>query len=88
MNKKVQKGEYGYRSALRKEQVTRWPLVRRRSYCSLLPRMLTDNQAAKNILTVMAILSVLPTANVASPMLAAWKWKTPSEDFHQGSGSL
>ncbi len=44
-------------------------------------RQLTASQATKNILTVMAILSVLPTANVASPLLAAWKYKTPSESF-------
>ncbi len=44
-------------------------------------RQLTGSQATKNILTVMAILSVLPTANVASPLLAAWKYKTPSKEF-------
>ena len=48
----------------------------------LLARNLTDNVAAKNILTVMAILSVLPTANVASPLLASWRYRTPSEEFH------
>ncbi len=45
-------------------------------------RYVTDNQAAKNILTVMAILSVLPMANVASPLLAAWKYRTPPEEFY------
>lgn len=83
MNKKVQKGEYGYRSALRKEQIIKVAIGAAAILLQLAARMLTDNQAAKNILTVMAILSVLPTANVASPMLAAWKWKTPSEDFHR-----
>ena len=73
MNKKVQKGEYGYRSALRKEQIIKVAIGAAAILLQLAARMLTDNQAAKNILTVMAILSVLPTANVASPMLAAWK---------------
>ena len=49
----------------------------------LFARSFTDNQAAKNILTVMAILTVLPMANMASPLIASWKYRTPSEAFHQ-----
>ena len=83
MNHKIQKGQYGYRSALRKGQIIKVAIGAAAILIQLAARALTDNQAAKNILTVMAILSVLPTANVASPMLAAWKWKTPSEEFHK-----
>lgn len=60
MNKKVQKGEYGYRSALRKGQIIKVVIGAAAILLQLAARMLTDNQAAKNILTVMAILSVLP----------------------------
>ena len=45
-------------------------------------RALTDQEAAKNILTVMAILSVLPTANLAAPLLASWKYRTPPQAFY------
>ncbi len=83
MNHKIQKGQYGYRSYLRKSQIIKVAIGAAAILLQLAARALTGNQAAKNILTVMAILSVLPTANVASPMLAAWKWKTPSEDFHR-----
>lgn len=49
----------------------------------LLARNFTDSQAARNVLTVMAILSVLPTANVASPFLASVRYKTPAEEFYR-----
>ena len=52
MNKKVQKGEYGYRSALRKEQIIKVAIGAAAILLQLAARMLTDNQAAKNILTV------------------------------------
>ena len=48
----------------------------------LAARNLTDNQAAKNILTVMAILTVLPVANVASPFLASFRYRTPGKEFY------
>ena len=37
----------------------------------------------KNILTVMAILSALPTANVAAPLLASIKYRTPNRSFYE-----
>ena len=49
----------------------------------LLARNFTDNQAAKNILTVMAVLTVLPVANVASPFLASFRFRTPKKEFYQ-----
>lgn len=83
MSGKIQKGQYGYRTRLRKGQLVKVAIGAAAILIQLAARTWTDNQAVKNILTVMAILSVLPTANVASPMLAAWKWKTPSEEFHK-----
>lgn len=49
----------------------------------LLARYLTDNQGMKNILTVMAVLTVLPMANIAAPLLASWKYRTPPRAFYE-----
>lgn len=76
------KGEYGYRTHHRKIQLGEVMFGLAMILIQLGARQLTDSQSTKNILTVMAILSVLPTANVASPLLAAWKYKTPPESFY------
>lgn len=77
------KGEYGYRRNHRKMQVCMVAFGGAMILLQLAARNFTDSQAAKNILTVMAILSVLPTANIASPMLAAWRIKTPAGEFYE-----
>lgn len=83
MKNKKTKGQYGYREYHKKIQVYKILFGAFMIVAQLLARELTDNQSAKNILTVMAILSVLPTANVASPLLASWKYKTPPIDFYR-----
>ena len=35
------------------------------------------------ILTVMAIVTVLPAANLASPLIAIFKYHTPEQAFHE-----
>ena len=77
------KGEYGYRTYRRNVQLGEVAFGAAMILVQLAAREFTSTQAVKNVLTVMAILSVLPTANVAAPMLAAWRWKTPPETFHR-----
>lgn len=83
MKNKKEKGQYGYRTYHKKIQLLKVAFGAVMILVQLGARNLTDNDAAKNVLTIMAILSVLPTANVASPLLAAWKYRTPSLDFYQ-----
>lgn len=78
-----QKGEYGYRNYRKAVQLAEVLFGAAAIIIQLLARNFTDNQAAKNVLTLMAILSVLPTANVASPLLAAFRYRTPGEEFHR-----
>lgn len=80
---KINKGEYGYRKQHKKIQMMITGLLIAAIIIQLVARFFTDNKATKNILTVMAILTVLPMANVASPLLASWKYKTPSAEFHK-----
>ena len=78
-----QKGEYGYRNYRKAVQFGEVLFGAAAIIIQLLARNFTDSQAARNVLTLMAILSVLPTANVASPFLASLRYRTPGEDFHR-----
>ncbi|MFR5602185.1 MAG: hypothetical protein ACLTKI_07530 [Lachnospiraceae bacterium] len=82
-NNRPQKGEYGYRDSHRKIQLAKVAFGGAMILLQLAARGLTGDQAVKNILTVMAILSVLPTANVASPLIASWKYRTPGRAFYE-----
>ena len=77
------KGQYGYRDGNRKMRLILVLVLLAAILLQLLARYLTDNQAARNILTVMAILTVLPMANMASPLIASWKYRTAPAAFHK-----
>lgn len=81
--KKIPKGCRGYRAYRRKIQLLEIGIGAAMIIAQLLARNFTDNQAAKNILTVMAVLMVLPVANVASPFLAAIRCRLPEETFYE-----
>lgn len=83
MRSKKAKGEYGYRSYFKKIKMLQVAFGLLMILVQLAARNFTDNESAKNILTVMAVLSALPTANVASPLLASWKYKTTEERLYQ-----
>lgn len=79
---KINKGQYGYRDKNRQMRLIITGVLILAILAQLLVRYLTNSQAAKNILTVMAILTVLPMANMASPLLASWKYRTPPKEFY------
>ena len=70
---KIRKGQYGYRDQHKKSRALLTGLFAVAIIAQLIARQLASEQAAKNILTVMAILTVLPMANLASPLLASWR---------------
>ncbi len=80
---KKEKGQYGYRNNIRRMRLWITGILAVAILAQVLARFLTDNPSAKNILTVMAILTVLPMANMASPLLASWRYRTPAETFYQ-----
>lgn len=82
MKNTIQKGQYGYRNYHKKIQCLLVMAGVLMIVLQLLARGLTKDPAVKNILTVMAVLSVLPTANVASPFLASWRFRTPPAAFY------
>lgn len=83
MKNKKEKGQYGYRDSHRKMQLLLVLFFAAMVVVQLAARAWVTTSEAENILTVMAVLSVLPAANVASPLLASWKYKTGSMEFYQ-----
>ncbi len=77
------KGQYGYRDYHKKTELAKILLGAALILLLLGIRMVVKETAWKNILTVSAILTVLPTANVAAPFFASFKYRTPGEGFHQ-----
>ena len=80
--KRVKKGEYGYRNAFKKRQCLIVFVLILFILGQLGARYMAQAQAVRNILTVMAILTVLPAANAASPLVACLKYKTPPHGFY------
>lgn len=85
--KKYKKGEYGYRDQHKKSRLLLTGIFVAAIIAQLIARQLTGDQATKNILTVMAILTVLPMANLASPLLASWKYGTGDRAFYEKAKS-
>lgn len=81
--KKIEKGDYGYRTAHKKSQIRNVLLFLIAIAILLIARPFIQTTAFKNLLTISAILLVLPMANLASPLVVAWKIKQTPEDFHQ-----
>lgn len=77
------KGTFGYRKYHRNMQCAVVAVLAAAILIQLGARQLTAAQSFKNVLTVTAILTVLPMANVASPLLAAWRYKSISREFYE-----
>lgn len=76
--KRYSKGQCGYRNYHKKTELLKVLLGAVLIVAQLVARSFTDSPSVKNALTVMAILSVLPTANIAAPLLASWKYRSLS----------
>ncbi len=80
--KRYRKGQYGYRNYHKKAELGKILAGAVLILAQLLARGLVDGSSWKNILTITAVLSVLPVANGASPLLAAWGYKTLPEELY------
>lgn len=81
--KRYRKGQYGYRNYHRRIELGKVLAGAALILIQLLARSMADSSSLKNILTVSAILSVLPVANWASPLLASWKYKTLNKELYK-----
>lgn len=76
------KGEFGYRSSHRRRQLLLVALFLLAIAVQLFARRFAGD-SMKNVLTVSAILTVLPMANLASPLLAALRIPSGSDALHE-----
>lgn len=74
---------YGYRKARRKKQLIIIAGFLAAIAALLISRLFISWTSLNNLLTISAILLVLPMANTASPMVAAWKIKETPYDFYE-----
>ena len=81
--KKIKKGDYGYRNYFKRRQLFWIAILALFIIAQLCGRLFTDNESLKKILTVMAIVTVLPAANLAAPLIAIFRYHTPEQAFHE-----
>ncbi|MDK2964813.1 O-linked GlcNAc transferase-like protein [Lacrimispora sp.] len=79
--KRYSKGQPGYRDYHKKRELFKVLFGAAAIVIQLLFREFAASDALKNVLTVMAILSVLPTANIAAPLIASFRYRSLSPVF-------
>lgn len=79
---KIRKGQYGYRDAHKKTQIRNVSVFAVAIAAILIGRFFVTWEDMKKMMMITAILLVLPMANLASPMLVSWKFKTTPKDFY------
>ncbi len=83
----MKKGEYGYRTYYKRKTGILILLFLIAIAAQYIASRMSRTEGTRNILTVMAVLTVLPMANLAAPFLAVWKYRTPDrsqKDMVQG----
>jgi len=80
---KIEKGQYGYRTARKKKQIRNIAIFAALILILLISRKFIPRDDINNLVTISAILLVLPMANLASPLIASWKIQEVAEDFHK-----
>ena len=78
-----QKGSFGYRAFYKKKQGFFVGIFLAAIIAQLIARSMTDWEAMKNVLTVSAILTVLPMANLASPLLVMLRIPSMSRELYE-----
>ena len=85
MKLRLEKGTYRYRTAHKKRQLFFVVLFILAIVAQLILRNFITAQIYKNLVTISAILTVLPMANLASPLVVAARIPEVPEKFHDAS---
>ena len=83
MKLRLEKGTYGYRTAYKKRQLFFVVLFILAIVAQLILRNFVTEQIYKNLITISAILTVLPMANLASPLVVASRIPEVPEELHK-----
>ena len=82
MKLRLEKGTYRYRTAHKKRQLFFVVLFILAIVAQLILRNFITEQIYKNLVTISAILTVLPMANLASPLVVAARIPEVPAEFH------
>lgn len=80
---KIVKGQYGYRDAHKKAQIRNVAIFAVAIAAILIGRFFVTWEDMQKMMLITAILLVLPMANLASPLIVSWKFKTTPRDFYE-----
>ena len=83
MKLRLKKGTYGYRTAHKKRQLMFVLMFIAAIMAQLVLRHFISAQIYRNLVTISAILTVLPMANLASPLVVSWRIPEVSEELHK-----
>lgn len=83
MTKKTEKGQYGYRTDRKRKQIRNISIFAVMIVILLISRNFIQREDITNLVTISAILLVLPMANLASPLIASWKIGEVDPNFHK-----
>ncbi len=81
--RRCKKGEYGYRDQRKRDRLLITAAIAAVIAGELWIRSAVSDSTLKTLLTVTAILTVLPMANIASPLLASWKYRTIDRQLNE-----
>ena len=81
--KKMEKGEFGYRNRFIRRRILFILFFAVLVALQLISRFFIDNTAFKAIITISAIFTVFPGANLAASLIAMGRYRTPSPEFRE-----
>lgn len=81
--KKIKKGDYGYRNHFKRKQLFIIALLALFIIAQWLGGLLQTMSLSKNSDGPWRSVTVLPAANLASPLIAIFKYHTPEQAFHE-----
>ncbi len=81
-HKRIEKGEYGYRRQAKRDRILITILLLISILVQVAIRTFTTMSAFRVLFTLTAILTVLPMAVIASPLIASWRYGTPDISFY------
>ena len=79
--KKIEKGVYGYRDYFKRKRMLYIGLMACAIAVLMVVRFTTPNRTLHILSIISAVLIAIPLANLATPLVAVWKYRTPEPEF-------
>ena len=86
--KKKEQGVYGYRDYFKRKRLFWIGLMACAIGILMIIRFTTANRILNILSIICAVLIAIPLANLATPLAAVWKFKTPDRAFYEKEKNL